>query len=223
MNQNYKKILIVLWLAVLAAAVTLAFKISSARKISVESSDRPLIETRAANIPNDVNDLIIGNQGAPLTITEFLDFNTKESREVHAILSGFTKNNPLKIRLLVKDFPDQGLFASDSEKPHLAAFCAAKQGSEKYQIFVDALIKSKEKINQDETLRNIASQVGLNQASFDSCLLSSEARTRVEASVTLAEELGLKKAPQIFINNRQVNYLEEINLNDLLEEILKEY
>ena len=69
----------------------------------------------------------------------------------------------------------------------------------------------------------VAKKVGLNETAWSACLTSSEAVTRIDSEKSLAKTLGLDKAPQIYINNRKVNYLDEINIDDLMEELVKEY
>ena len=223
MNASARKLFLLLTLAIVAAVIILVFQIFQAKKITVNHADKPLINETATNMPIDPADPIIGNHGASITITEFIDFTSAESRKIHKTLITAVEENPTKLRLLIKDFPATGLFAGDHARPHLAAYCAQKQSVEKFPSFVAELINANKNTFTDNDLKAIAVKIGLNETAWTACLDSTEATARIDASISLAKTLGLKKAPQIFINNRMVNYLNEINLDDLLTELVKEY
>lgn len=218
-----KRIWPILIIAIIVCGIILFFQISKARKISVDYAGLPLIEEQAVEIPIDPLDPIYGNQGAPITITEFVDFNSASSRKTHNTLVAFAEANPEKVRVIFKDFPATGLFSADNIRPHRAAFCALKQSKDKFFIFADALTQAKNSQKTDSELGKIADLAKLNITVWQTCLDATESKTRIEAAISLAKFLGLKKAPGIFINNRKINYLSDINLDDLLEELIKEY
>ncbi len=221
MKNINRQFFIILILAIIVCLLFLVYQLSVAEKITIKRSERPLIENSATQIPIDPMDPIIGNQGAPMTITAFIDFNDSNSRRLFQTLDDFIENNPTKIRMVFKDFPATGLFAEDDIKPHIAAFCAKKQN--KFTDYANELVKISGKKTDNETLSSIAEKISLQKDAWQSCLNSTEAKTRVDSAVSLAKSIGLKKAPIIFVNNMRVNYLEEINVNDLLSELIKEY
>jgi protein-disulfide isomerase len=219
----YKKLILALIIAIALTVLILIYQLSATGKISVNRAERPLIETTATDMPIDPADPIYGNRGAAITVTEFIDLNSAASRRAHQTIVAFIKDNPQKIRLLLKDFPAGGFFVSDNYRPHIAANCVLKQDATKFFSYIDELSAPGVDIRKEKTLGDLAVKIGLNQNSWTTCLNSTEAKTRIETSVSLAKSLGLKKAPEIYINNKKVNYLDEINLTDLLKEIVKEY
>ncbi len=223
MKSGSKKFIILLLIAIVATALMLARQLSIFNKISVEKSELPLIETASVMIPLDLNDPLLGNQGSAMTIIEFVDINSAESRLAHEKLAKFTTEHPTEIRLIFKDFPNKGFFTSNNYRPHFAAFCAQKQDKKKFWPYLNELMKYKKGFNEDSVLIAVAEAVNLNTTTLKTCLDSSEAKSRIESSVSLAEDLGLKKAPEIFVNNRKINYVTEINLDDFLTELIKEY
>lgn len=223
MTSGFKKFIILLVIAVGITALMLARQLAIFNKISVEKSEHPLIEQASVMIPIDLNDPLLGNQGAAMTIVEFVDINSAESRQTHEKLAKFTEEHPTEIRLIFKDFPEKGFFSSDSYRPHYAAFCAQKQDKKKFWTYLGELMKYRKGFDEDKTLIAVGETVKLNTTTFKNCLDSSEAKTRVESAVSLAEALGLNKAPEIFVNNRKVNYVTEIDLDDFLTELIKEY
>ncbi|MFA5128125.1 MAG: thioredoxin domain-containing protein [Patescibacteria group bacterium] len=223
MNASAKKFFLLLVVAIVGTVIILIYQIIKTNKISVNHADKDLIETNAVDIPIDPLDPIIGNRGASITITEFIDYTSADSRDVHKKLVAAVEKNPTKLRLLVKDFPATGLFAGDHARPNLAAYCAEKQSMDKFLAFVPELISANKKTFTDDDLKTIANKIGLNETAWSACLNSTEAGARIDSSVSLAKTLGLKNAPQIYINNRLVNYLDEIDLDDFLAELVKEY
>lgn len=213
---------LILIFAIIVSVFFLIYQLSLAKKITIKHSERPLIETMATELPIDPTDPIIGNQGAAITIAAFIDFNDAESRRVYRVISAFIEANPAKIRMIFKDFPEEGFFSGENSlKPHIAAFCAHKKN--KFSEYAAELAKLGGKTTDSGTLSEIAGRIGLQNDTWQPCLNSTEAKTRIESSVALAKSVGLKKAPVVFVNNMRVNYLDEIDLNDFLNEIIKEY
>ncbi|MCX6781548.1 MAG: thioredoxin domain-containing protein [Candidatus Magasanikbacteria bacterium] len=223
MTSGFKKFIILLIVAVVITALMLARQLSIFNKVSVEKSERPLIEPTSVMIPLDINDPLLGNQGAPMTIVEFVDINSTESRQAHQKLAKFIEEHPTEIRLIFKDYPDKGFFSSSNYRPHYAAFCAQKQDSKKFWPYLNELMKYRKGFNEEKTLLAVAEVVKLNTTTLKICLDSSEAKARIESAVSLAEALGLKKAPEIFVNNRKVNYLTEVDIDAFLTELIKKY
>ena len=224
MTPSYKKLIFVLVIAVALTAAILVRQLSLSKKISVEKSERPLVEESSVMIPIDVNDPMLGNQGAPMTIVEFADLNSAEGRLIHKKIARFVEAHPAQLRLIYKDFPQIGFFTStDHLKPHQAAFCAYKQDIKKFWQFLDSLISAGNDIDEDKTIYGAVEQLKLNSSTLKICLASSEAKTRVDASISLAKSLGLTEAPGIFVNNRRVNYVTEIDLDAFLAELIKTY
>jgi protein-disulfide isomerase len=224
MNKSYKQLIFILVIAVALTAAILARQLVISKKISVEKSERPLVEESSTMIPIDVNDPILGNQGAPMTIVEFADLNSAEGRLIHKKIARFVESHPAQLRLIYKDFPQIGFFTStDNLRPHQAAFCAYKQDKKKFWTFLESLISAGNNIDEDKTIYGAAEQLKLNTSTLKICLDSAEAKTRVEASISLAKYLGLTQAPGIFVNNRRLNYVTEIDLDAFLAELIKTY
>ena len=223
MQFSAKKFFLILIAAIAVTASILVYQIIQTNKISVNHADKALNDETATNIPIDPLDPIIGNHGASITITEFIDLTSEASRKIHKSLVAAVDKNPTKLRLLIKDFPASGIFANDHARPHLAAYCALKQSADGYNTYLAELIGADKNSFSDNDLLAVAKKVGLNETAWSACLTSSEAVTRIDSEKSLAKTLGLDKAPQIYINNRKVNYLDEINIDDLMEELVKEY
>lgn len=219
MGGSYKKFYLLLILLIVVAAALLWREISATRRISTEQANQPLISEMMANIPADPNDQIYGNQGAPLTLTEFIDLNDSDSRRLHRELAAFVDQNPSEARIVFKHLPSRGLL-NDNTVLHQGAFCAGKQGRDKFWKFVNGATAANGKIN-DKEAADLATASGAALAGWEQCLKTSEAQSRVEADVSLAQTIGFAQAPALFVNNKRINFLDEINVGELLAELLK--
>jgi protein-disulfide isomerase len=92
-----------------------------------------------------------------------------------------------------------------------AASCAADQGV--YWRYHDTLF-----LNQtgptsfaDDRLKQMAAELGLDTAAFNSCLDSGEKRADVEASLAEGRELGVDSTPTIFVNGIEVEDWHDFN------------
>lgn len=221
MIASKKKLYFILALMVFFLSILVFSQISTAFKISVSPSEKNLIDTNMTDIPVDQNDPLFGNQGAAITIIEFVDLNSKDSREAHRQIKNFVANYPTTVRLIWKDLPVPNMFNNNAPLPHQAAWCVYKQDKNKFWAFTDALF-DKKSIGDMETLKNLATELKLNTFLWEQCLGSTETKVKVETSLSLANSLGIFSAPAIFINNKKINYLDEINMEDFLKEIIKE-
>lgn len=219
-RASKKKLYFLLILAVFFLVFLIIRQMSIADKISVSRSDRMLIDPTITDIPTDPNDPIFGNQGAPITILEFVDLNSKLSREIHSKTKNFVAAHPTEVRLIWKDLPAPSIFDRETALPHRAAWCVYKQDKSKFWNFIDLALNEK-KITDINILVNLAKQINLNVPAWQQCLNSTETKARIESSISLARALGFEQAPAMFINNKKVNYLDEVDLEKLLEEVIK--
>ena len=219
MTGSYGKFYLLLVLLILVVAGLLWREIYATQKISIKEANQPLISATTSNIPTDPSDQIYGNPGASLTLTEFVDLNDADSRRLHRDLAAFVDRYPSEARIIFKHLPSRG-FLSDSVVLHQGAFCAGKQGADKFWKFIGAAAITNGKIS-DKEAADLATANGVALAGWEQCLKTSEAKSRVEADLSLADALGLKKAPALFVNNKRINFLDEINVSNLLAELIK--
>ena len=81
----------------------------------------------------------------------------------------------------------------------MAALAANRQG--KFWEFHDELYKNYNRLNQ-EKIREIAQQVGLDTAKFDQDVQAPEIKATVERDVREGKNAGVRGIPTIFINGR---------------------
>ena len=196
-------------------------EINNAGKIKLKYSDKPIVENQIYNIPITAKDNFMGNPGAELIITEFVNLNTcsKECQEKQASLIAFVQKNPTKIKLIWKDAPSNNFFIPDNPQAHQTLYCAGKQA--KFWEFQEKILTKKSNLST-VGLNDIAEELKLNKTLMDECLSDAETKKQIEDSFNIARALNTKDNPTIFMNNKRINVFEDINFADLLTKFLPE-
>lgn len=104
---------------------------------------------------------------------------------------------PKVVKLAIKNFPlPNHKFARQAA---VAALAANRQG--KFWEFHDELYKNYNRLNQ-EKIREIAQQVGLDTAKLDQDMKAPEINAIVENDLREGKNAGVRGIPTIFINGR---------------------
>lgn len=148
----------------------------------------------------------MGDEDAAVTIVEMTDFQCPFCKRYNDDTFGQIRTEYVdtgKVRYLFRDFPLQ--FHANAAPASLAARCAADQGS--YIEMHDVLFENQESwSNGDptEAFKDYAGELGLNQASFDSCYDSGQFTEAVNDDLALAGEVGASGTPTFFINGTKL-------------------
>jgi len=133
-----------------------------------------------------------------ITIIEFADFQCPYCRESQKTLKEVMRAYGARARLVFKHLPlDMHAEAFASAR---AAFCAGEQGL--FWQYQDALFSCPDL--SAESLNKIASDLGLKQPQFQTCLNSEAARAVVMRDVQEAKRLGINSTPTFIINRKLV-------------------
>lgn len=192
-------------------------QIMRARQINVTRTAAPLISASSVFIPNSDSEQTLGNPGASIIVVEFVDIGCSRCLPLHAAIKDFVNKHPQDIRLIWKDAVKPGIF-SDYTLAHQAAYCAGKQN--KFWEFVDAAIANKNNL-QESGLKKIALDLNLDSEQLWQCANSEAAKQAIAASVQMADQLGIKSLPAIFVNNKLINTDKDINVEEMLTNFIK--
>lgn len=217
MTTHHKKLFIVLGIFIIVLGLFMARAIQQSLAITTQATDTPLFSPNPIAINIQPTDQVLGNPGAPLTIVEFTDLGNADARTLHEILSNFVNKHPRDARLVFKHAPVYHYFA-DTVLAHQAAYCAGKQN--KLWRFLDALIIDKNSL-RESGLRASATTTNLDINSWWTCTNSAETQQAVQKDLTEAQNLQAGKPPLIFINNKQLNILKGIDLQQLLTSLIQ--
>ena len=148
---------------------------------------------------------IRGNPDAPVTLEEFGDFQCPPCGKFSEFVEELLKEYNSRLRLVFRNFPLSG--HEHAREAALAAEAAGLQG--KFWEMHDTLYREQETWtkapNVRESFESYAGTIGLNVDQFKKDMDGDKARERVDSDRALADFLGVKATPTLFINNRPVD------------------
>lgn len=178
---------------------------------AVSSSDfaaREIVE--AGNHPE------LGKKDAILTIVEFADFECPYSKEESNVVRRLMARHGDKVRFIYRDLPIASLHPNSITTSH-AGECANEQG--KFWQMHDKLYAATPPFTF-ETLRAMASEVGLDMTQFERCMVENRYEAGIKADIQTASALGLRGTPTFFINGQRI---EGAIPEEVLEKIIERY
>jgi protein-disulfide isomerase len=148
---------------------------------------------------------IRGNPDAPVTLEEFGDFQCPPCGQFAGFVEELLKEYDSRLRVIFRNFP---LSAHEhAREAALAAEAAGFQG--KFWEMYDTLYREQavwsKAPNARELFESYAGTIGVNLDQFKKDVDSDKARQRVDSDEALADSLGIKVTPTLFINNRPVD------------------
>ena len=161
------------------------------------------------------DDPVKGNPDAPITIIEFSDFQCPFCSKFYAqTLPQIEKNyiDTGMVKLVYRDLPLS--FHPNAKPASIAAECADEQG--KFWEYHDVLFENQaswQSLGPDARnteFSTYASDMGLNLASFDSCVNSVKTASEVTADSLDAAKYGATGTPTFFIGNEKDGFIKLI-------------
>ncbi|QLH05608.1 disulfide bond formation protein DsbA [Nitrosopumilus oxyclinae] len=160
------------------------------------------------------DDPIIGNPDAPITIIEFSDFQCPFCARFHIqtlplLLEEYIESG--KVKLVFRDFPIQSIHPN-ALPASVAAECANDQN--KFREMHDTLFENQNNWNNLETIDALslfsqyASDIQLDQESFDLCLNSGKHIPEIQNDLNDGRDYGVSGTPGFFVGNDQIGFVE---------------
>jgi protein-disulfide isomerase len=150
-----------------------------------------------------------GPDDAPVTIVEFSDFQCpacgQAFRDLHDVLATRTD-----VRLVFRNFPLDSSCNEAVPRPlhpdaclaAMAAECARRQN--RFWEYHDRLFANQHTLDRDSLFR-YARELGLDIATFRTCLDDPATRSRITDDVRAGIAAGLESTPTLFINGRRID------------------
>lgn len=188
-----------------SAIAKLESKIAKIQAPSVQPSQPIRISTD--------NDPVRGNPDAPITIIEFSDFQCPFCARFHvqtlpSILEEYIDTG--KVNLVYRDFPIQSIHPN-ALPAAVAAECANEQGM--YWQYHDTLFEKQNAWSKLDTgsaistFSQYATDVGLEQQQFDSCLSSGKYLEEVQQDLSDGRDYDITGTPGFFIGNEKIGFV----------------
>lgn len=154
----------------------------------------------------------LGNPQGDTVLVEFSDYNCGFCRKAAPEVAAFLKSDP-GVKLVIHEIP---IFGEGSHYAARAALAAQAQG--KYPQFHSAMLAMRGKAEQASVLR-VAREVGLDVARLQRDMQAPAITARIEASLALADQIGLVGTPSFIAGDRAVfGYLPKADLAELVAE-----
>lgn len=158
-----------------------------------------MLEPPRYTVPMSADDPVRGNASAPVTIIEFSDFQCPFCQRVNPTLARVRETYGDKVKIVFKDYPLPN--HPQAPKAAEAARCAGEQ--KKYWEMHDAMFANQRAL-EVPALKQAARAIGLDGASFDSCLDSGKFAATVRKGSELGDRMGVNSTPTLYINGRPV-------------------
>src|SRR5260370_32324716 len=147
---------------------------------------------------------IRGNPSAAVTLEEYGDFQCPPCGMFSAFLGQLEKEYDSRLRVVFRNFPLK--MHEHAREAALAAEAAGLQG--RFWEMHDVLYREQETWSKAPNVRELfesyAGTIGLDLDKFKKDMDGDKARERVDSERALADFLGVKATPTLFINNRPV-------------------
>jgi len=139
-----------------------------------------------------------GPENAPVTITEFSDYQCPFCARTEPLISDMVKQYPDKVRVVFKHFPLVSIhqYAMPAAK---AAIAAQKQG--KFWEMHEKLFANQRALG-DQQIKQYAQEIGLDMTKFETDMNSPEVQKQIQDDMALATKVGLRGTPTVFVNGK---------------------
>jgi protein-disulfide isomerase len=165
---------------------------------------RNIPESQSAQAKTDTLAHTRGNPDAPVTLEEFGDFQCPPCGSFASFLEELLKEYDSRVRVVFRNYP---LPAHEhAREAAQAAEAAGLQG--KFWEMYDTLYREQSlwsnASNARELFESYAGTIGLDVDQFKKDMDGDKVRERIDSDHALADFLGVKATPTLFINNRAI-------------------
>ena len=175
---------------------------------AVPNKQQPAAETPSGKIkPVTDKDHIRGNKNAKLTLVEYSDLECPFCKRFHPTMQELLKTYGDKIRWVYRHFPLS--FHANAQKEAEATECVAELGgNDKFWEFTDKIFERTEANGTGfalDKLGPLASELGVNQAEFQTCLDSGKYEKLVKDQIEDGSTGGVSGTPATFVIDSKGN------------------
>ncbi len=193
----------ILWLAALAAIILVVALIFIA---TAGNKPAPVVSTgssKAEEVGQPVDRRTIGSPDAPVVVQAYEDFQCPHCQQFTATLEP-TIMELVKAGTVRYEYHHRFVIGPDSITAGAAAECAADQGAFwEYHDALYAAFQSNPQAARVASLKQIAADIGLDTATFNSCLDTQEHYEQMLREDNEARSKGINATPTVFINGEQ--------------------
>jgi protein-disulfide isomerase len=134
-------------------------------------------------------------------LVEFADLQCPHCKEAQTTMDQLSKDFP-NARVVFQSFPivDLHPFAF---KAAAYGYCVQKQKNDAFFVYASAVFDTQAALTPetgDETLKSAVTKAGLDPAAVDACAATQATKDQVNASIKLAQDVGIEQTPMLVVN-----------------------
>ncbi len=145
-------------------------------------------------------DVTIGNAAAPVTIMEFIDYESRNCAEANEIVKKIMEDFGEKVKFNFRHFPLMRIHQK-ALKAAEAAVAAAQEGK---FLEMHEMLLSNQKHLGIISLKSYAKEIGIINKSFLNNLVNGKYGLYVQDDLKYGIRLGVKEVPAFFINGEKL-------------------
>jgi protein-disulfide isomerase len=142
-----------------------------------------------------------GATSKDLLLVEFADLQCPHCKDAQGTMDQLVKDFP-NARVVFQSFPIVELHPY-AFKAAAYGYCIEKQKNDAYFIYSAAVFDAQAALTPetgDETLKNAVTKAGLDPAAIDACAATPAIKDQVNASIKLAQDVGVEQTPMLAVN-----------------------
>jgi protein-disulfide isomerase len=142
-----------------------------------------------------------GASGKDFMLVEFADMQCPHCKEAQGTMDSLVKDFP-NARVVFQSFPLAELHPY-AYKAAAYGYCVQKQKNEAFFVYASAVFDTQDALTPetgDETLKAAVTKAGLDPAAVDACAATPAIKAQVDASIALAQEIGVEQTPMLAVN-----------------------
>jgi len=168
--------------------------------------EHPYADARA-KLQQQADGAYKGTASKELELVEFADFQCPHCKDAQANMDKLAVDFP-KARIVFQNYPLARIHPASTTAAAYGV-CVTKQGgSNAFFLYASAVFDAQDGLSSADgvtlTLNSAVTKAGLDPAKVAACAATPEARSQVEASVKLAQDLNINQTPILMVNGRQV-------------------
>jgi protein-disulfide isomerase len=142
-----------------------------------------------------------GASGKDFMLVEFADMQCPHCKEAQGTMDNLVKDFP-NARVVYQSYPLVELHPY-AYKAAAYGYCVQKQKNDAFFAYSAAVFDTQDALTAetgDETLKNAVTKAGLDPAAVDACAVTPATKAQVDASIKLAEDVGVEQTPMVAVN-----------------------
>jgi protein-disulfide isomerase len=142
-----------------------------------------------------------GASGKDFMLVEFADMQCPHCKEAQGTMDNLVKDFP-NARVVFQSFPLVELHPY-AYKAAAYGYCVQKQKNDAFFVYSAAVFDTQDALTPetgDETLKAAVTKAGLDPAAVDACAATPAMKAQVDASISLAQEIGVEQTPMLAVN-----------------------